>query len=293
LELDKRAIKNGVNSIIIDNGELSEIEPYAATYQKALYTPDTAVIDPGEILRELVRDINSSGKARVLCGYSFLNLKNDHTAVTSHGLIEFKKFVNASGAYADRVAYQFGVGNEYRILPFKGTYKKLRKDRSHLVRGNIYPLPDLKNTFLGVHFTRGVDNTVYAGPTAIPAFGRENYRFFDDISLETFSIILREGILLFDNESFRIAAFSEVKKYSKRFFFKEAKTLLNDLQMSDLEDTDKVGIRPQLIHWPSKKLVMDFVLLRERESIHVLNAISPAFTSSMAFARFAVDNLLE
>jgi hypothetical protein len=85
---------------------------------------------------------------------------------------------------------------------------------------------------------------------------------------------------------------TEVKKYSMRFFFEEAKQLLTELEITDLEDTDKIGIRPQLVHWPTKKLVMDFVLISEGDSLHVLNAISPAFTSSMAFAKYAVDKFL-
>ncbi|MFQ5787629.1 MAG: L-2-hydroxyglutarate oxidase [Thermodesulfobacteriota bacterium] len=292
-DLNQRAKINGVSSKIIDEKELLEIEPYASTYEKALYSPDTAVIDPIEVLRALVDEIQDSGKANVLYSTTFIRFKNDHTVITSSGLIEFKRFINASGAYADRVAHGFGVGNEYRILPFKGTYKSLRMERTYLVRGNIYPVPDLRNTFLGVHFTRGVDDIVYAGPTAIPALGRENYRFFDDISLETLSIVLRDGILFFENELFRNTALAEVRKYSKRFFFKEARGLINYLQISDLEETNKIGIRPQLVHWPSKKLVMDFVLIKEADSLHILNAISPAFTSSMAFAKYAVDTLFE
>ncbi|MDA2921429.1 FAD-dependent oxidoreductase, partial [Desulfobacterota bacterium AH_259_B03_O07] len=210
-----------------------------STHEKALYSQDTAVIDPFQVLNAIVDEIQKSGRAKVLYSNSFIKLKNDHTALTSNGLIEFKRFINASGAYADVVASWFGLGNEYKILPFKGTYKRLRGDRSHLVRASIYPVPDLRNTFLGVHFTRGADDKVHAGPTAIPAFGRENYGFFDDISLETLSIIFRDGILFFENQSFRTTALAEVRKYSKRFFFNEARGLINDLQLSDLEDTDK------------------------------------------------------
>jgi len=292
-ELSQRASINGVSCNIIDKKELSYIEPFASTHEKALYSPDTAVIDPIEVLIALGDEIENSGSAQVLYSTSFIRLKHDHTALTSAGPIEFKRFINASGAYADKVAAWFGLGNEYKILPFKGTYKRLKEKRSHLVRANIYPVPDLRNTFLGVHFTRSVDGKVYAGPTAIPAFGRENYRFLDDISLETLSIIFRDGILFFENESFRNTALSEVRKYSKRFFFNEAKSLINELKMSDLEDTDKVGIRPQLVHWPTKKLVTDFLLIKDGSTLHILNAISPAFTSSMAFAKYAADKLFE
>ncbi|HWP92347.1 MAG TPA: L-2-hydroxyglutarate oxidase, partial [Thermodesulfobacteriota bacterium] len=128
-----------------------------------------------------------------------------------------------------------------------------------------------------------------AGPTAIPALGREDYGLFDGLSGETLSILYRDGILLTRNEAFRSAAWSELKKYSKRFFYEEVKSLVPKVAIDDLENTDKVGIRPQLVHWKSKSLVTDFVLINEGDSLHVLNAISPAFTSSMAFARYALD----
>jgi L-2-hydroxyglutarate oxidase len=291
-ELNERAIRNGVRSRIIDAKELSEIEPFASTYEKALYSPDTAVIDPNEILNSIKDDLLKSGKVKIDYETSFIKLEGDRIAQTSQGEINFHKVVNASGAFADRVAYKFGVGRDFKILPFKGTYKKLREARAYLVRGNIYPVPDLRNTFLGVHFTRSVKGEVYAGPTAIPALGRENYGFFENISLEMIPILFRDGILLFENEAFRSTALTEVRKYSMRFFFQEAKKLLTELEITDLEDTDKIGIRPQLVHWPTKKLVMDFVLIAEGDSLHVLNAISPAFTYSMAFAQYAVDRSL-
>jgi L-2-hydroxyglutarate oxidase len=291
-ELHERAIQNGVRSSIIDKNELSEVEPFASTFEKALYSPDTAVVDPFEILNSLRDELLKSGKVRIIYETSFFKLKGDNKALTSGGKIRFRKVVNASGAFSDRVAYQFGVGKDFKILPFKGTYKRLREGRSFLVRGNIYPVPDLRNTFLGVHFTRSVKGEVYAGPTAIPALGRENYGFFENISVEMIPILYRDGILFLENEAFRSTAITEVKKYSTRFFFDEAKKLLTELEINDLEDTDKIGIRPQLVHWPTKKLVMDFVLIREGDSLHVLNAISPAFTSSMAFAKYAVDRFL-
>ncbi len=291
-KLKQRADLSSVRTFIIDRKELSEIEPYAATYEMALFSPDTAVIDPKEVLQALLEELEDSGKVRISYEEPFLGINKDHVVFTPYRIIHFNKLINASGAYADKVAHSFGLAETYRILPFKGTYKKLVEERSYLIRGNIYPVPDLRSPFLGVHFTRGVDDKVYAGPTAIPALGRENYGFFDDFSLETFSIFFRDAVLFFKNDSFRNAAISEIRKYSRHFFFEEAKELVPDLRLQDLEDTDKVGIRPQLVHWPSKRLVTDFVLINDGDSLHILNAISPAFTSSMAFASYAVDVLL-
>jgi L-2-hydroxyglutarate oxidase len=296
-ELKRRAEQSGARVQVVDSKELNDIEPYAATYKKALFSPDTAVIDPKEVVPAIAGELENSGKVRILYGAAFSRLRDDHTALIQDtafargGAIHFKKFINAAGAYADRVARPFGVGKGYRILPFKGTYKVLIKERSFLVRGNVYPVPDLRNPFLGVHFTRGMDDRVYIGPTAIPALGRENYGVFDDLSLETVSILYRDGVLLFKDDGFRRNAAGEIKKYSKRFFFEEAKRLLKGLKPEDLEDTDKVGIRPQLVDWSEKKLVMDFLVIKDGDSLHVLNAISPAFTSSMAFAEYVIGVL--
>jgi len=292
-ELKRRADSSGAESRIIDDPELSAIEPHAARRGRALYSPNTAVISPLEILQSIKEELLASGKVDILFGTSFNAIKGSSTAVTSRGDIKFQKLVNSAGTFADRVAKSFGLGEQYRILPFKGTYKKLTPEASHLVRGNIYPVPDLRNPFLGVHFTRGADGDVYIGPTAIPALGREEYGFLDDLSAETLSILFRDSVLFFANESFRTAALSEIRKYSRRYLYQEARRLVPELKESDLVDTPKAGIRPQLVDWTSKELVMDFLMLKEPGSIHILNAISPAFTCSMAFAKHAVDKLLE
>ena len=290
-ELKKRADSSGAESYIIDDQELSEIEPCAARRGMALYSPNTAVIDPGEILGALKEELLSSGNVNILFRTSFTDIRGSSTAVTSGGDIEFQKFINSAGTFADRVAKCFGLGERYRILPFKGTYKKLSPAASHLVRGNIYPVPDLRNPFLGVHFTRGADGNVYLGPTAVPALGREEYGLFDDLSRETFSILFRDSVLFVTNRSFRTAALSEIKKYMGAYVHKEARRLVPELKAADLINTPKTGIRPQLVDWSSRELVMDFLVLKEADSIHILNAISPAFTCSMAFAKHAVDTL--
>lgn len=290
-ELKQRADSSGARSYLISTKELLDIEPHAAPRERALYSPDTAVVDPVQILGEMKRELEEGGRVRFLFGTSFVSLAGTGTAVTSAGNIKFGKLVNAAGTFADRVAGAFGIGGNYRVLPFKGTYKKLKKEKSYLVRGNIYPVPDLRNPFLGVHFTRSVRDDVYIGPTAIPVLGREEYGFMDDLSLESLSILYREGVLFFANDVFRGAALTEIRKYSARNLLKEARGLLPEIGIDDIEDTPKSGIRPQLVDWDTKKLVTDFVVIKDGDSIHILNAISPAFTCSMAFARYTVDTL--
>jgi L-2-hydroxyglutarate oxidase LhgO len=161
------------------------------------------------------------------------------------------------------------------------------------VRGNIYPVPNLKTPFLGIHLTRSADDEVLVGPTAMPALGRENYHLLDGWGSETASILLRDAVLMFQNSTFRQVAFTEPKKYLKHFVWKEARKLVPKLSPGDLTSTEHVGIRPQLLHWPTKKLVMDYLILDSGNSLHILNPISPAFTSSMAFAEDVVTQLLK
>lgn len=292
-ELHKRAVNNKVEVKLIDKKELSEIEPYAKTVEQALYSPLTAVVNPKDILKEIEKELVKSKKVKILKETKFIKLINNKTILTSKGKLNFELFINAAGAYADMVAHSFGVGLEYKMLPFKGTYKKLKREKSYIVNGNIYPVPDIKNPFLGVHLTKGYDGEVYIGPTAIPAFGRENYGIFRGVDLEAVQILYRDLIMFLKNEKFRNPALEEPKKYLSRYFFKDVKPLAKNIEFSDILPSSKVGIRPQLVNWKTKELEMDFVVMKDSNSIHILNAISPAFTSSFAFAEFVVNEYLK
>jgi L-2-hydroxyglutarate oxidase LhgO len=160
------------------------------------------------------------------------------------------------------------------------------------VNGNIYPVPDINNPFLGIHLTKSIHGDVYIGPTAIPAFGRENYEIIKGIDSDVFDILYREGVLFFLNKKFRNVALEEPKKYWFKYFFNDVQELINDITPDDIENSPKVGIRPQLVNWENKELVMDFLIKKEGNSIHILNSISPAFTCSMAFSKFVVDDYI-
>lgn len=296
-ELFARATANGARVELIDEQRLAEIEPNAKTAGLALLSHDTAVVDPKAVLKSLEAELAASGKVAFLMAARFAGLKGERTALadTAQGRqeLDFKLFVNAAGAYSDRVAGAFGLGRGYRLIPFKGIYKKLKKERAHLVRGSIYPVPNIKNPFLGVHFTRSVYGDVYIGPTAIPAFGRENYGILQGIDSEWLAILLRDAELFVRNKKFRDVALSEPRKYFFKSFFEDARRLVKELDPSDIEPSPKVGIRPQLVDLHKHELVMDFVIEHDGRSVHVLNSISPAFTSSLAFAEMLADQYLE
>lgn len=291
-ELHRRAEANGAKVELIDERQLDEIEPAAKTAGQALLSHSTAVVDPKQVLAAMSQELASTGKVKIIYGAKFLGRNPDGSVRTSLGSIGCGFFINAAGAHADTVARAFGAGSGYMLVPFKGIYKKLVPAKNDMVRGSIYPVPNIKNPFLGVHFTRGVHEDVYLGPTAIPALGRENYKICDDIGLETLSILWRDAKLFLLNPKFRSVALEEPKKYSFSHFFKDAAKLVKRLDPSDIMDSPKSGIRPQLVNLKTNELVMDFVIEKKPDSLHILNAISPAFTSSLSFSEMVVREYL-
>ncbi|MDY6934876.1 MAG: FAD-dependent oxidoreductase [Spirochaetota bacterium] len=292
-ELFYRAQENGARVKLIDERELKEIEPYARTCGIALFSEYTAVVDPKKILTSLYNDLTSSSIVKILLGIQFKHVKGDDIAVTNKGEIKFNMFINAGGAYSDIISYDFGVGLNYKLIPFKGIYKKLSNKKASSIKGNIYPVPDIRNPFLGVHYTKNVSGDVYIGPTAIPAFGRENYGIVKGIDIEAFEISLREACLFFTNPKFRKIALIEPKKYYPPFFYRDARSLVKGIEPEDIESTKKRGIRPQLVDWSQKELITDFMVLKDGNSVHILNAISPAFTSSLDFAKFVIEEYVQ
>ena len=288
-ELHRRAIANGANVELISKNALKKKEPYAKTFDTALWSNSTAVVDPKLILMKLEQDLKDSGRVRFLFNCSFKALHDDNTAVTSQGKMKFDYLINVAGAYADKVMHAFGLGHHLSLLPFKGVYMKLKPSYAKIVNGNIYPVPNIKNPFLGVHFTKSIAGDAYVGPTAIPAFGRENYGILSGIDKDVFSIVKGSLSLFIKNKKFRALALEEPKKYLKYYFFRDAKKLVVDLKKEWLLSTSKVGIRPQLVNWDTGELEMDYVVKNTKTSCHLVNAISPAFTSSMALAQHIVD----
>ncbi len=289
--LRDRAVANGTPVSVLDSRELAAIEPHAKTVDRALFSPETAVVDPMAICTALAADLAASGRVRILWNTRAIGPKGPGVLATSAGDITYDKLANVAGAYADRLAKAYGLGAGYQLVPFKGVYRKLSPQAAHLVRGNVYPVPDPRNPFLGVHFTRGVTGEVAIGPTSIPAFGRENYGILAGLDAEAPSILWRDAVLFAVNPGFRSVALSEPRKYLFSQFFADASRLLRNLSPGDVAPSAKVGIRPQLVDIRQNRLVTDFVLESGPRELHVLGAISPAFTSSMAFAPWLADRL--
>ena len=292
-ELEKRGKANKVDVRLLNQEEAKEIDPNAKTFKKALYSPTTSTVDPIELCRFIKSELKKKN-VEFSFGESYVRRISDNKIITSKGIEhDAGKLINTAGLYADRIAREFGFSKDYEIIPFKGLYLKYSKSDMP-VKTNIYPVPNLKNPFLGVHFTITSDNHIKIGPTSMPAFWRENYKGFDNFSLSEFlNIISWEAQLFLTNAfGFRDLAIEEVKKYQRKYFIGLAKKMVYNIDEKGFKEWTTPGIRAQLLNINTKELVQDFVVEGDKESIHVLNAVSPAFTSSFPFSRWVVENFI-
>lgn len=288
-ELKRRGDINGVDLELIDEKRLEEFEPNARTFDKALYSPTTSVVNPKEVVGHIADTLKK--KVNIIFNEKFMKRDDANTVSTNTHKIKFKHLINSAGLYADKIAHQFGIGQKYTLIPFKGLYMEYKD--SNLIRKHIYPVPNLKNPFLGVHFTITISGKVKIGPTAIPAFWRENYEGISRFNLNEFlEVLFYEAKLFFTNAfNFRNLTFEEFKKYYRNYFIQQATHLVKKIDINKFGNYLTPGIRAQLLDKEEMKLVMDFVVEHGENSTHVLNAVSPAFTSAFSFSKFIVDEV--
>ena len=290
VELKRRGDRNGVQLEEVSAEEAREIDPAAKTYERALFSPTTASVDPSEIVRTLAADAVEVG-IEIHVGAQAKGRKGK--VLLTDGL-EYQPgyLINAAGLYADRLARAYGFGEDLDILPFKGLY--LYGDpREVRPRVHIYPVPDLSKPWLGVHFTMGVRGEVKIGPTAIPAFCREHSQGWENYDIgEAAAILSTEAALFLRNDfGFRNIAMDEVKKYARSVLVRQGAELVDGMSMSTFRKWGRPGIRAQLFHRKDRKMLMDFCLEGDKRSFHILNAVSPAFTCALPFAEFVVDEM--
>jgi len=290
-ELFKRAKNNNVELIELTDKEAKEIEPNVNTYQKALFSPATATVSPELVMKSLIEDVKKSG-IEIAVNTAFISHR-DNMISTSKGDIEAGYLINAAGLYADKIALDYGFSRDYRILPFKGLYLYAGESNVN-VKTNIYPVPDLKHPFLGVHFTVDVFGKTKIGPTAIPAFWREQYNGIENFNIkEMAEIILRDsGLFIRNHFGFRDVAINELRKSSRNQMNKLASIMLKGIDKSSFTKWGRPGIRAQLINIRKNKLEMDFRYEGDERSFHILNAVSPAFTCSMPFSDYLVEEIV-
>jgi len=291
-----RAQANGVVAQKLDEQALKEAEPEArSSTGTALFVAATAVGSPKAMIETITNEVKVLGVS-IEVSSEARGLSNDgkKLLLRNGDGFEFGHLVNTAGLQADRIGRFFGVGSQYTMLPFKGLYWKLDPNSNLKINHLIYPVPDLRVPFLGVHTTTSTDGTTYLGPTAVPAFGRENYRGIRGIEpLELPRIIgLLAQQFYFGYDGFRRLAWQEGRRYFKTWFHQAARAILPRLEVKHLLKCDKSGIRPQLLDLKSHKLVNDFLVEEGKNSTHILNAISPAWTCSFPFARYICDNYI-
>ncbi len=291
-ELYDRGKKNGCNIEIWDLAKLTKKFPYVnLTCGRALWSPDTSIISPKEILSTLFDELQEKNVNFLFNSeIKSVNQVMNFIKINDDKKIYFDYLFNCAGLNADKVAKLFDLGSNYKLMPFKGQYLQLKDNFKYKVSSNIYPVPDLNIPFLGVHFTPG-NSGIYIGPTATLALGRENYKGID--SLEPYSLIENINILvkqyLSGKNGFRRYFHEQAFQTFRPFFIKAAKDLIPSVGAENLEYSSKSGIRAQLIDLKNLKLVDDFISLETKNSTHVLNAISPAFTSGFELADLIIN----
>jgi L-2-hydroxyglutarate oxidase LhgO len=289
-ELLRRGRANGIALEEVSESEARKIEPRVKTHERALFSPRTSTVNPLHVVAAMQADAQREG-IEIRLGTACLGRQVSGVR-TSKGSIEAAYVVNAAGLYADRIALDYGFSEKYRILPFKGLYL-YSNEPAGAFRTNIYPVPDLRNPFLGVHFTITADGKAKIGPTAIPAFWRENYLGLANFKLAELLEVAGRGFGLLTNAQFdyRRLAVEEIAKHSRKKMVSLASVLAHGVVEQNYTKWGRPGIRAQLLDVTKRKLEMDFVLEGDARSMHVLNAVSPAFTCSLPFADYVCDRV--
>lgn len=290
-ELARRGQANGVTLHEISAREAREIEPRARTVERALWSPTTATVDPRQVLNAVIEEARIAGVV-LEPGTAYLG-RQANGIRTNRGDWSVGYLVNAAGLYADRIAQEYGFSQDFVLVPFKGLYLYRDEAPTPWLRTHLYPVPDLRNPFLGVHFTVTVSGRVKIGPTAIPAFWREHYRGLERFQMDELVEVLgvEFGLLMRNDFGFRALAVEELRKYSRPHLVRLASALADGVEPGDFRVWGAPGIRAQLYDRRQRRLEMDFRCEGDGQSFHVLNAVSPAFTCALPFGAFLADSI--
>ncbi len=281
--LFERGITNGLQGLrILSQPEIREVEPHAAGIA-AIRVPEEGIVDYAAVIAALADAIRSRG-GDIVTGAEAKHLRRDGNqwlAITSdNGEFKADFLLNTAGLHSDRVCKMAGEDPRSRIIPFRGEYYKLKPASQHLVRNLIYPVANPQFPFLGVHFTRLIHGGIEAGPNAVLALAREGYRKSDFNLRDTVDAVSYRGFLKFVQRHFRMCVSETIRSYSKSVFCRSLQALVPEITINDLE-TGGAGVRAQAVA-PTGSLVEDFQLIPGPQSLHVVNAPSPAATSSLA-----------
>ena len=290
--LYRRGVENGVDIELHSFQELRRIEPAAQTIDKFIWSPTTAVGSPKDVIEKLSEKFVKSGGKFLFNQKVKLIKKNNEILIQTKSANYFAKaIINSAGAYAAELAKQVNVGREYVCMPFLGAYKK-----TNLLSQNpkrlVYPVPNPVNPFLGVHTTITLNNELKIGPTAFPVIGKEQYKAIDGFSFKDLAEFLSSSRALLRSNSVNLLGLAqeEVLKLFTKPLLKRTQKLSDTLQINKNWVKHPSGIRAQIINTKTKTIEMDYIVESDKNVVHVLNAVSPGWTSSLPFARWVVEN---
>jgi L-2-hydroxyglutarate oxidase LhgO len=292
-DLYQRGVANGVAGLeLVGPDRLREIEPHTVGVQ-ALWAPNTGIVDYVRVANAYAnRFQNGGGDIFTGAPVQGVTPSGDGLAVTTQrGTLIARNIINCAGLYADRVARMTGEKTDVQIIPFRGEYYTLRPESRHLVKGLIYPVPDPRFPFLGVHYTRNIHGGVEAGPNAVLAWAREGYTKSSFNLGETLGAVTFPGFWKMSMKHWKTGMSEMHRSYSKSVFVKDLQKLIPEIRAEDLA-SGGAGVRAQAVDRDGA-LLDDFSILRGRHAVHVLNAPSPGATSSLAIGEHLVDLAVE
>ena len=285
-----RATANGVPGIrMVGPEEIREIEPHSAGI-KGIFSPETGIVNWSEVARHYAEDVTNAG-GEILTNYEVAGIrrKDDWVLVktTFDEIIPTKYLITCAGLQSDRVAAMSGADKSPQIVPFRGDYLKLKPGKEYLTRGMIYPVPDPRFPFLGVHFTKRHDGEVWLGPNAVYAFARQGYGKLDFNVRDNIETLMFPGFWKMVSKHWKMGADEMVRDFSKKLFVETCKKYVPEVTEDDCIDGPS-GVRAQALG-ADGSLVDDFIIQTSDRIFHVRNAPSPAATSSMAIGRAIAD----
>lgn len=286
-DLFERGQQNGLRDLkMLGKEEMKEIEPHVAGLA-AIRVPEEGIVDYPRVCAVLAGQIH--GKVVTSAKVTRIRKNGRWLIETRAGEFTADLIVNCAGLQCDLVSELAGMKREVRIVPFRGEYFKIRRESQHLVRNLIYPTPDPKFPFLGVHFTRLIHGGIEAGPNAVLAFAREGYRKTDINFRDLLDAVSYSGLWAFVKKYPRMCIDELRRSFSKQLFCASLQKLVPDIRVEDLE-TGGAGVRAQALT-PTGEMVQDFYIQRQPDAIHVLNAPSPGATASLAIGEEIVNRL--
>lgn len=293
-EIERRSIENGVPDLdrIDDVSRLREIEPHVAGVA-AVHSPHTAVVDYATITEAMAQDVRAAGGA-IRLGHEVTGIRHENGRVRVTTPVSedvFDRVIVCAGLQSDVVARFVGADPSPKILPFRGEYWELKASRTDLVSGMIYPVPDPRFPFLGVHFTRGVYDNVHVGPNAVPALRREGYNWLQWSVKDTWESLRWPGAWPLAKQHWRMGVDEISGSLIKPLYFQKARRFVPELTMGDLEHKSGSGVRAQA--WGRAGELLDDFAVDQVGPVTVLrNAPSPAATSSIAIAEYIIEHYL-